>query len=186
MGSTDPSRAETLTVRSLIEMLASSLGWEKSAEVVNAAVVRLGYPPVLITSTQAFALLAELAKSPGMVGVTARFARSRMESARSSSSSGGRAISAPRSSSEATPVSSVQKVPRVLQVTEIVGLLASTVGQERAEEAVNDVVGRLKLPEQALSRTETLALLDDLAAKPGLLGMTARFAKARALLLFSA
>ena len=67
-----------MTVRSLIEMLAASLGWEKSAEVVDAAVLRLKYPQVLVTPEQASDILAELAKSRGMVGVTARFARSRM------------------------------------------------------------------------------------------------------------
>jgi hypothetical protein len=169
----------------LIEMLAATLGWEKSAEVVNATVQRLGLPPVVITSTQAVAVLAELAKSPGMVGVTARFARSRMElSGPSSAPISGRASVAPPSSRDAPPPSSLRNMARSLMMGELVGLLASTVGQERAEEAVTEVVRRLGLPARSLSRDQTLQVLDDLAARAGLVGVTARFAKARAILLF--
>ncbi len=73
---------------------------------------------------------------------------------------------------------------RSLLLSELVGLLAGTVGQERAEEAVLDAVRRLGLPSRALSRDQILAVLDDLAARAGLVGVTARFAKARAILLF--
>jgi hypothetical protein len=185
MSTPAPARTETLTVRSIIEMLAASLGWEKSADVVNATVARLGFPPVLITPEQAFALLAELAKAPGMVGVTARFAGSRLESSRPPSLSS-RASFASTSMGDALPVSFVQKVPRVLLLGEIAELLASTVGQERADEAVREVVQRLAFPANALTREQTLALLDAIAVRPGLLGMTARFAKTRAIQLFEA
>jgi hypothetical protein len=178
-------RPDTLTVRSLTEMLAATLGWEKSAEVVNATALRLGLPPVILTLTQAAALLSELAKAPGMVGVTARFARSRMDlGAPPSAPTSGRASVAPKPSSDEPPPSSLKNVARSLLISELVGLLAGTVGQERAEDAVLEVVRRLGLPTRSLSRDQTLAVLDDLAVRPGLVGVTARFAKARAILLF--
>ncbi len=104
MSAAAPSRPDTLTVRSLIEMLAATLGWEKSAEVVNATAQKLGLPPVVITSAEASTLLAELAKAPGMVGVTARFARSRMElSGPPSDPTSGRASVAPKTPSDEDP-----------------------------------------------------------------------------------
>lgn len=185
MSSTAPSHPGTMTVRSLIEMLAATLGWEKSAEVVNAAALRLGLPSVVISSAQAAALLTELAKAPGMVGVTARFARSRMELAGPPSApSSGRSRVVPHSSSDDAPPSSLKSVTRSLLIGELVGLFASTLGQERAEEIVVDAARRLGFHGRALSRDQTLAVLDDLAARPGLAGVTARFAKARAILLF--
>jgi hypothetical protein len=179
------SRGDNVTVRSLIEMLAATLGWEKSAEVVNATVQRLGLPPVVIASSQAVTVLAELAKSPGMVGVTARFARSRMElNGPPSAPTSGRASVPPSSSRDGGPPSSLKNVAKSLLLGELVGLLASTVGQERAEEAVLEVVRRMGLPARSLTRDQTLTVLDDLAGRAGLVGVTARFAKARAILLF--
>jgi hypothetical protein len=165
-------------------MLAATLGWEKSAEVVNATVQRLGLPAVFITTGQATFLLSELAKAPGMVGVTARFARSRMDLAGPPSAPiSGRASASTPPSSDESPASSLKNVARSLLVGELVGLLASTVGQERAEDAVLEAVRRLGLPARALSRDQALSVLDDLASRSGLVGVTARFAKARAILL---
>ena len=174
-----------MTVRSLIEMLAASLGWEKSAEVVDAAVLRLNYPPVLITPEQASEVLAELAKRRGMVGVSARFARSRMglpipAAASSRASSPGLATS--RQSEVAS--GSRRGMARSILISELVKLLSGSVGQDRAEEAVLDAIRRLRLPSRALSRNQTLAVLDDLASRAGPMAVTANFAKARAILLF--
>lgn len=192
MATSAPVRSETLTVRSLIEMLAATLGWEKSAEEVDKAVQRLGFPPVLITPLQATTLLAELAKSPGMVGVTARFARSRMELAHGVTPVPRRPNIGPptppagMSRFATPPASPAERRPalRAILISELVGLLAEAVGQPRAEEAVLDAIRRLRLPARALSRTQTLEVLDDLASRQGAVAVTARFAKARAILLF--
>jgi len=172
-----------MTVRSLIEMLAASLGWEKSAEVVDAAVMRLKYPQVLVTPEQASDILAELAKSRGMVGVTARFARSRMGLPIPSAASS-RASSSGPTTSKAVAATSNRGMARSILIGELVKLLSGTEGQERAEEAVLDAIRRLRLPSRALSRNQTLAVLDDLASRTGPMAVTANFAKARAILLF--
>lgn len=185
MSSSAPSRDNTVSIRSLIEMLAATLGWEKSADVVNAAAQRLGLPMVVITPSQATALLSELALAPGMVGVTARFARSRMEfSCPPSSPSSGRSSITPQTAGDESPPSSPKSRARTLLIGELVALLATTVGRDRAEEAILEAVRRLGLPTRALTREQTLAVLDDLASRAGLVAVTARFAKARAILLF--
>ena len=179
------SRGVTVSIRSLIEMLAATLGWEKSSEVVNATVQRLGLPTVVVTPAQATALLSELAKAPGMVGVTARFARSRMEfTVPPSGPTSGRSSIVPKAPAEDLPPSSLKSVTRSLMMGELVALLAGTVGQDRAEEAVLEAVRRLGLPTRSLSRDQTMSVLDDLASRAGLVGVTARFAMARAILLF--
>jgi hypothetical protein len=185
VSTTAPSRSGTITVRSLIEMLASSLGWEKSAEVVDAAVLQLNYPPVLITPEQASDVLAELAKRRGMVGVSARFARSRMGLPGPSSAATGRTPRpAAALSNDVAPASSRRSRARSIFIGELVELLSGPVGHERAEEAVLDALRRLRLPSRALARNQTLAVLDDLASRTGPVAVSARFAKARAILFF--
>lgn len=172
-----------MTVRSLIEMLAASLGWEKSAEVVEATVQQLKFPPVLITPEQASEILAELAKRRGMVGVTARFARSRMGLPIPAAASR-RTPSVPGATSSHVVPASRRGMSRSILIGELVKLLSGSEGQERAEEAVLDAIRRLRLPSRALSRNQTLAVLDDLASRTGPMAVTANFAKARAILLF--
>jgi hypothetical protein len=61
----------------LARMLSQSVGEQKATEVVNATADRLGYNGML-TEEQAMALLEKVAGEPGIVGVAARFARSRL------------------------------------------------------------------------------------------------------------
>jgi hypothetical protein len=91
----------TISSARLIELVAATLGWEKSAEVVGAAVGKLGLSTRALTADQALCVLAELAQAPGMAGIAARFARSRLEGA-----------PAPASSSE--PASGLASAPAVV------------------------------------------------------------------------
>jgi hypothetical protein len=73
-----------------------------------------------------------------------------------------------------------QRVERV----QIVNLLAPTLGEEKSEEVVLAALTRRQLPLDTLDQKQALTLLEDLAAQHGLVGVTARFAKARLILLF--
>jgi hypothetical protein len=78
---------ELVTVAQLVEMFSSTLGADKSAEEITQALQRLGiYGPTLSTD-QATALLEAMSKSPGMVGITARVAKSKLELGRAPSPS---------------------------------------------------------------------------------------------------
>jgi hypothetical protein len=73
------SPIEVVTVAQLIEMFSSTLGVDKSGEEISAALSRLGIYGVTLSPDQTTTLLDAMSKSPGMVGITARVARSRLE-----------------------------------------------------------------------------------------------------------
>jgi hypothetical protein len=73
------SGAHSTNIRPMIEQtLSATLGAEKSAEVVAEAIASLGFPRYL-DAEQGARVLDLLSRAPGMVGVVARFARSRYD-----------------------------------------------------------------------------------------------------------
>lgn len=58
--------------------LSASLGKQKADELVAEAFTALGLTGADVPKDRALAVLEHLAQSPGIVGVTARFAKSRM------------------------------------------------------------------------------------------------------------
>lgn len=72
-----PSPGDTHTREELAQLLSQNLGVEKATEIVRLACEQLGSPPAL-TLEQALAVLEKIAESPGLVGITARFAKGRV------------------------------------------------------------------------------------------------------------
>jgi hypothetical protein len=171
------------TARTVIALLASTLGWEVSEERVTHAMRVLGLTGPTLAHRQGLAILDELAKEPGMVGVTARFARSRADLSGSFEPASSRRPSIPDDGPPSS-VSPVAKRPSTLALRELVPLLSHAVGQEKAHDAILAGVRRLSLPEDRLGRDQAALLFEDLAQQGGLVGVTARFAKARLILLF--
>ena len=66
------------------------------------------------------------------------------------------------------------------QLGHLIPLLSQTIGEEKAREVIEDTARRLgmSLPAGLVER-EVLSLLDAIAATPGIVGITARFAKSR-------
>jgi len=64
-------------------------------------------------------------------------------------------------------------------------MLASSLGQDQAARAVSDAVNRHRLRGQALSQRDCEQILDDLGGQSGLVGVVARFAKARVPFMFT-
>lgn len=58
-------------------LLSKTLGDAKATAVVEAHARALGLPPTL-TRDQALQLLEHIAQEPGIVGITARFAKTRL------------------------------------------------------------------------------------------------------------
>jgi hypothetical protein len=71
--SDDPGK----TVTELVRLLSPSLGRAKAEAVVAAACRAGGVDSDVLTGTQTLAALEAIAHQPGIVGVTARFAKSR-------------------------------------------------------------------------------------------------------------
>ena len=64
---------------SLYALLSATIGDDKAMDAVEAAARKLGLPPVQdLTMKQALEVLDEVANTPGIVGITARFAKSRL------------------------------------------------------------------------------------------------------------
>lgn len=68
--------------------------------------------------------------------------------------------------------------------TDLVMMLSESLGQEKANETVAAAAQQLQLSGRDFDREETLAILELMASSPGLVGIVARFAKARAILSF--
>jgi hypothetical protein len=174
----------------LAELLAPTLGWEKSSEVVEAATLRLGFSPQELRKDQALAVLDELTRTPGMVGIAARFARSRLDARGSAGASPSaepvsRRAPHPRPDEPAGPVSS-RNVVTTISTHDVAALLSNALGMDKALELVAAAAARLGLPSDRLDKGAAIALLDQLAAEPGVVGLCARFGKARLILRFAA
>jgi hypothetical protein len=202
----DPSNADEgrlVWVSDLVPLLSPTLGDEKSAEVLGVAARQLGLAPPF-KPDEARAILRTLASGTGIVGVAARFATarastmfralgappvsSRVESNPTSSptSSQNDHEIDPRRASGRRPAITLPATEHRIAVHRLVELLAPSVGQEKSEEEVRDAMVRLGFEGDSLDARQSLRVLELLAATGGIVGVTARFAKARLLLLFPA
>lgn len=66
--------------------------------------------------------------------------------------------------------------------SDVVDLLASSLGTTKAEHAVRSAMTALRLSSSSFPLDQALAVLDKIAEEPGIVGITARFARARAVL----
>lgn len=170
-----------MTARDITSLLAATLGWEKADEVVALAISRMGVDPSRLTAYQARKILELLASAPGIVGVTARFAQSRasfgsaaqrrVEEARA-------AANAMRPGAAATTGRPRQSEVRVKR-SEIAALLGPNVDAARSARAVDDAARELGVQTESLTPQQAIKVLDALANEDGVVGVAARFAKAR-------
>ncbi|MBL4688479.1 MAG: hypothetical protein JKY37_28075 [Nannocystaceae bacterium] len=69
---------DRLTLETLSAQLAQALGEEKARDVIWSATSALGLRGPALTRQEALNVLAEVADTPGIVGICARFARTRL------------------------------------------------------------------------------------------------------------
>jgi len=165
----------------LVSLIAPALGKEKGEELISAAARSFGYSTDTLDIERALQILGSLESNPGIVGVAARFAKSRLLSRTNQSSS---SIQLPAIDAPAERAEPVQKGVARLPAREIVKLLAATLGTEKARETLAAALAHFQLADGPLDQTQTLALLDHIAKEPGIVGTVARFAKARVILRF--
>lgn len=154
----------------LVRLLSSALGEEKSQEVISTAARMQGLSGVTFSPDEVRELFQVLAKADGLVGVVARFALSRGD------------VEALASEPPLSVREGSLRPPSSPGV-DILPLLAPALGMEKARDAAEASARRLGLDLANLSRDDAVTLLDDMAKCEGIVGVVARFAKARFLLM---
>jgi hypothetical protein len=176
----------TLSSTYVVDLLSPHLGKEKSSEVVSAVVLKLALPDADLSPDQALTLLEELSRTAGMVGIAARFARSRLDAVRLPPPSSRRAGGSGGSQTLEPSPDKLGPATSIVTVADLAALLTSAVGTDQARDIVLDAARKLGLPSDRLEKAQAMALLDHLAVEPGMVGMCARFGKARLILRFAA
>ena len=70
--------SQGFTKSEVADMLAQTVGEEKARQVVDAAAQELGLTSPSISQSEAKLLLGKISEQPGIVGMAATFAKSRM------------------------------------------------------------------------------------------------------------
>lgn len=165
-------------------VLVSALGQDKSAEVVSTTARRLGITRASFSAADVHAVFDELVKLDGLVGVVARVAVSRGDVerliARGSFAAPPQPISRPELRVGAAPAAAPSKRVPTFEITH---LLAPALGVEKTREAIAAAAARRGVDiATGLSHAGALAVLDEMTNVEGIVGVVARFAKARFLL----
>jgi hypothetical protein len=158
------AESHTLSVDEIIALIAPSVGQEKAREAVEGAVRTVG-------TARPDAVLELLALDTGVLGAAARYAK--LRAARLSGST-----------RSAAPVSSRPRPQPTVSAAEIQGLLAPSLGEDKSREVVMAALHRRGFPAEGIDYARAIDVLDTLAQETGIVGVTARFAKARLILLF--
>jgi hypothetical protein len=160
-----------MDAESLARRLAPVLGDEGADAAVREAVRQLGYLEKSLRLEEQVKVLDWLSTRPGLIGTAARRARHGLELRQNT----------PRRPSVVQPgrIPTPPPGPHTIDGSELVAVLARTLGDEKARETFDAECKRLSLSSTRLSLASALSLLDDLAAIGGLVAVTARFAKAR-------
>jgi hypothetical protein len=166
-------------------LLASALGQDKSDEIVMSTARALGIARHGYTGEEVRAMFDQLVTAEGLVGVVARFAVSRgdvdkliAKAAKGAPPQVGRPEYRIGESSTA-PSSPPPRPERV----EILHLIAPALGAEKARDAIEQAAARRGVDvSTGLSHNGAIAVLDEMTKVEGIVGVVARFAKARFLL----
>jgi hypothetical protein len=164
-------------------LLSSALGQDKSIEVVATAARELGISQLgALDGEEVRAIFNRLVIAEGLVGVVARFAVSRGDVdkliARAPVSE-----RHPRAPSRLAHAASGEGEGAAKPSVDIVHLIAPALGAEKAREAIETAATRRGISlAKGLSQDDALTVLDEMTKVEGIVGVVARFAKARFLL----
>ena len=178
------SAGQTISKEDISVLLASALGQDKSGEIVTSTAKALGITRTAFTPEDVRAIFDVLVKAEGLVGVVARFAVSRRDVERlvlqGSFEPPTRKLARP-DFSDAGAAGVPPPAPKA--TFEIAPLIAPALGNEKAREAIEAAAALHGVDVAAgLSYASALLVLDEMTTAPGIVGVVARFAKARFLL----
>jgi hypothetical protein len=158
-------------------MLEPTLGWEKSSEVVQEAARELGIAGSTLTLAQILRIFESLGMRSDLVGVAARFARTRLEGNAIPGSTDERSKSVRPSAPPPAP-----ELGRWIALGEIVDLFSPALGVDKSTSLVTTAASELGLVINQLDMHSALAIIDRLTKSEGLVGVVAKFAKAQLIL----
>jgi hypothetical protein len=161
----------------IVALLAPTLGEERAGEVVRDALTALRVTGDAIARRDVARTLEHIGRTPGFVGSVARFALARVmvKDAVMVKEAGEARRTVP-------PPGPRPVKDEILGRSELTALLASSLGEEKAKEVVEEALRKLGALHDTFPLSQGVAALDELARSEGLVGVTARFAKARLLL----
>ncbi len=166
----------------LVQLLAPTLGVEKSREVVAAAAKHLGFPdPVTFSLEQAESLLQHLAGIEGIVGVVARFAVNRVGSlvvADDDEPTDTGIVVRPPAYEVST--GSYNRMPTIT-MGELVELFASSLDAAKATELLRHAAEHVGVGPGPWPRPQVVTLLEHLCTVEGMPGVVARYVQPRVL-----
>ena len=169
-------------------LLASALGQHKSDELVASTASALGLEREAYSAADVRGIFDKLVEADGLVGVVARFAVSRGDVdklvARAERASASAALGSTDAHGGASPsIDSGLPPASTCGPSEIVLLISPALGLEKAREAIGQAATRRGIdPSLPFCHADVLAVLDEMTQVDGIVGVVARFAKARFLL----
>ena len=164
-------------------LLASALGQDKSEQVIAQCARTLGITRTDFSGNDVSALFGILVKAEGLVGVVARFAISRGDVAKLIAKAQRPAAPPATGRPEFRIGLSSGSTPTQAPAIDIMHLIAPALGAEKARDAIEHSAARCGVDiATGLSHSGALAVLDEMTKVEGIVGVVARFAKARFLL----
>lgn len=177
------SADRTISKDEIAVLLASALGQDKSDEVVTTAARALGITRTAYTGEDVRAIFEKLVKIDGLIGVVARFAVSRRDVERLITRAESMVSPQIGRPDFAAAMGSAPARRGVTATVDILPLIAPALGVEKARDAIEAAAARRGVDiATGLSHTGALAVLDEMTKVEGIVGVVARFAKARFLL----
>lgn len=163
----------------IVTLLSTSLGEGTARTIVDRAAADAGLTAVL-TEEDTLTVLRAIERMGGTAGLAGRLALTRL-------SRGGGVNGTVSSTVPAGPPSrpapvTINEGSKLFAVDDIVSMLARSLGDAKAAEAVSKVQQTTKLYGPQLDKDQVVRIFDALIAVRGAVGTVARFAKARFLL----
>ena len=174
----------SITRQDIAVLLAPALGQDKSDEVVASAARAAGITRTSYLGDDIRGIFHWLVKVEGLVGVVARFAVSRGDVERliGRMPKQAPAVQVGRPDFGAATQSAPQTLPPPVAI-DIMHLIVPALGTEKARQAIEQAAARRGVDiATGLSYNGALAVLDEMTKVEGIVGVVARFAKARFLL----
>ncbi len=173
-----------ITKEDIAVLLASALGQDKSDEIVASAARAVGVSRASYAADDIRGIFEKLVKAEGLVGVVARFAVSRGDVDKLVARVPKPAAAPPGRSDlrGGAPLAGPESLPPSVAI-DIMHLIVPALGTEKAKDAIEQAASRRGVDlVHGLTYSGALAVLDEMTMVEGIVGVVARFAKARFLL----